>query len=171
MVALFFYEEGFTADWVTAKTKMIYKEFALQTHSFEVVLIYLHDTEDTFGHVSEVSYYKKFKTMPWLALPFKDPVCKRLKRIFAYPYDHIGPEEAPQLVIVGPHGEYIEPWGDRVIGMYDLSAYPPTRERLATLYTNKIRKLKLEMLWDRSTLLRGKDGSKVSSFNVLLSCA
>lgn len=79
MEALFFYEEVFTDDWFTEKMKMVYKEFALEGHSFEVVLIYLHDTKKTLEHVSEQSFYKKFKTMPWLALPFKDPIYRKLK--------------------------------------------------------------------------------------------
>lgn len=82
----------------------------------------------------------------------------------------LGPNEAPQLVIVGPHGKYIEPWGAHVIDKYGLSAYPPTRETVAMLFTKIIRTLKLEMLWDQSTLLRRKDGSKVSSSNGLLPC-
>ncbi|KAL6528168.1 hypothetical protein OROHE_015118 [Orobanche hederae] len=87
VVALYFYEEGKTLKKLTTFIELAYKEFAKKKKEFEVVLIYLHNTEHTCGYTNEESFSKTFKTMPWLALPFKDPTYAKLKRFFGYNYD------------------------------------------------------------------------------------
>lgn len=171
MVALYFYEEGVTSFRLTKDIKTVYEELAQRQNTFEVVLIYLYDTYDTFYNTSEESFCNTFKTMPWLALPFKDPKCRDLKRLFHFPeYSKFSIETAPTLVIVGPHGEFVEPWGADILSTFKLPAYTFTREKVAKLDTEKVKDLKLEMLWDQNTLFRKKDGFKVSSLNTFFKC-
>uniref|UniRef100_A0A164UNZ2 protein-disulfide reductase n=1 Tax=Daucus carota subsp. sativus TaxID=79200 RepID=A0A164UNZ2_DAUCS len=165
VVALYFFEEGITDNWHTESIKMAYEEFRQNKSSFEVVLIYLYDTISTYDCTSEESFWNTFKTMPWLALPFKDLKCRELERYLGYPFNPLD-AKSPTLVIVGPRGRYIEPWGALIIDQFKLSVYPFTREQAAKLDTEKVRELKLEMLWDQNTIFRGKDGRKVSFFDV-----
>ncbi|KAL6582475.1 hypothetical protein OROMI_006489 [Orobanche minor] len=161
VVALYFYEEGKTLKKLTTFIELAYKEFAKKKKEFEVVLIYLHNTEHTCGYTNEESFSKTFKTMPWLALPFKDPTYAKLKRFFGYNYDLGERVDTPSLVIFGPYGEFIEPWGADILMTYKLPAYPFTREKVAKLETEKIKELRLEMLWARNTFFRRNDGTEV----------
>lgn len=79
---------------------------------------------------SEESFWKKFKTTPWLALPFKDPNYKKLIRIFGYPDMLDDREEAHTLVIIGPNGEFVDPCGAEILMRFGISAYPFTRNNL-----------------------------------------
>ncbi|KAL8094135.1 putative nucleoredoxin 1 isoform X2 [Apium graveolens] len=157
VVALYFFEDGFTDDELTLKLKMAYKELAKNNKNFEVVLLYLYDTLGTLHSTNEESFWKIFKTMPWLALPFKDPNHKKLLRIFGYPHDNIyrtGPESVPTLVIFGPNGKFVDPCGADILMEFSISSYPFTRKRLAQLETEKIKDMKPEMLWDPNTAFR-----------------
>lgn len=164
MVALYFYENYFPSS--KQDIIRVYEELAKIKVNFEVVLIYLTDTPYTYDCTNEESFWKAFKTMPWLALPFKDPNNQKLKRVFEFhpEFDDDNFDLRPLLVIFGPHGEFIEPLGDRILGVYPV--YPFTREKVAKLETEKIQKLKMEMLWDPNTVFRRTDGSQVSSFDV-----
>lgn len=104
-----------------------------------------------------------FKTMPWLALPFKDPVHKKLKRLFDYPLlGHTYSEKkAPCVVIIGPRGEYIEPCGAEILLKFGGSAFPFTRENLVISGTKNVKDLKLEMMCSPTTVFKRKDGSQV----------
>ncbi|XP_074350614.1 putative nucleoredoxin 1 isoform X2 [Apium graveolens] len=169
VVALYFYEDGLTDDELTVKLKMAYKGSAKTKENFEVVLLYLYDTQGTLHSTNEESFWKTFRNMPWLALPFKDPNHKKLRRIFGYPNDLNGPERPPTLVIFGPNGEFVEPCGGDILMDFGAHACPFTRKRLAKLETEKIKELKLEMLWDPNTVFRVvKDGLEASSFSNLL---
>ncbi|XP_074355030.1 putative nucleoredoxin 1 [Apium graveolens] len=161
VVALYFYEKGITPDWLTASIKTAYEEFAQKKSCFEVVLVYLHCTSGTIDNTSKESFSNTFETMPWLAIPFRDPICKRMMRVFGRPYYGYPSVKAPSLVIIGPHGEFIEPWGADIICKFKLPAYPFTRQRVAKLDTEIVRELTLDMLLDANTTLRRKDGSKV----------
>ncbi|KAL1811899.1 hypothetical protein ACET3Z_021964 [Daucus carota] len=162
VVALYFYEDGFTDEELTVKLKMAYKELAKNKENFEVVLLYLYDTLGTIHSTNEESFWNVFKTMPWLALPFKDPNHKKLKRIFGYPNSLHGPEPVPTLVIFGPHGKVVEPCGADILMEFGISAYPFTRNRLTKLETKKVKELKLEMLFDPNTFFKVKrDRSKI----------
>lgn len=170
MVALYFYEDGLTDDELTIKLKMAYKGSAKTKENFEVVLLYLYDTHGTLHSTNEESFWKKFKDMPWLALPFKDPNHKKLKRIFGYPDDLNGPERPPTLVIFGPNGEFVDPCGGDILMKFGAPACPFTRKRLAKLETERAKEVKLGMLWDPNTVFRvEKYGSEVSSSGNLLS--
>ncbi|XP_074364103.1 putative nucleoredoxin 1 [Apium graveolens] len=161
VVALYFYEEGITPNWLTTNIKVAYEKLAQTESCFEVVLVYLHCTSGTIDYTSEKSFQNTLETMPWLALPFKDPRCERLMRFFSYPYDGEPSVEAPALVIIGPQGKFIEPCGAEIIGKFKLPAYPFTRDRVAKLDTEIVRELTLDMLWDQNTTFRRKDGRKV----------
>ena len=162
MVALYFYEDGVTDEELTVKLKTAYKELAKNKEKFEVVLLYLYDTLGTIHSTNEESFWKIFETMPWLALPFKDPNHKKLKRIFGYPNSLHGPEPVPTLVIFGPHGKVVEPCGADILMEFGISAYPFTRNRLTKLETKKVKELKLEMLLDPNTFFKvKKDRSKI----------
>lgn len=100
MVGLYFYED-FPIDDLTTEILAVYEQLAGKAQ-FEVVLVYVHDSFDSCEFASEEAFWKKFSRMPWLALPFKDPRCKYLKRIFNYPVDLEGQGPDPRLVIVGP---------------------------------------------------------------------
>lgn len=145
---------------------MAYEEFAKKKIAFEVVLIYLYDTERTCCYANEESFYKTFKSMPWLALPFRDPAYRKLKRLFGLNADEDQLVQTPSLVIIGPHGEFVEPWGAEILTSFKPLAYPFTREAVAKLETDKIKEMKLEMLWDRNALFRRNDGTEVSSFDL-----
>ncbi|KAL6542722.1 hypothetical protein OROHE_010242 [Orobanche hederae] len=163
VVALYFYEDGFTDDYVL---KRAYEKLKKDNQNFEVVLIYTPNiSENKFYCASKESFWRTFKTMPWLALPFKDPNETKLKRILeyslAYMEPHNDPNDVTRLVIFGPRCEFIEPFGANILDRFDLSAYPFTFVKVVELEIEKVNDMKLEMLWDRNTVFTGKDGSEV----------
>lgn len=159
VVALYFYEDSFCGS--KEDITRIYEELAKIKENFEVVLIYLTDTPFTNQHANEEDFWKAFRTMPWLALPFKDPNIQKLKRVFEFPeeFDDDTFDLRPLLVIFGPHGEFIEPLGDQIMGVCPV--YPFTREKVAELELEKVQKLKMEMLWDPNTVFSRSDGSQM----------
>lgn len=162
VVALYFYEDGLTDDRITKRLERAYYKLAEKNKNFEVVFIYLSDTYHTDWTNIE-SFWEKFKTMPWLALPFKDPNHKKLKRLFGYELfrDYNDVYAAPTLVIFGAHGEFINPYGVDIILYADIQAYPFNRDKLAKLEVEKIKELKMEMLLDPRTVCTSKDGRQV----------
>lgn len=161
VVALYFYED-FPKDDLTQKIQAAYEQLA-NKEKFEVVLVYVHDSFDSCEFASEEAFWKKFNRMPWLALPFKDPRCKYLKRVFNYPVDLEGPGPDPRLVIIGPQGEFVEPYGVDILKNFGISAYPFSRKRAAEMESGSeyIKTLKLDMLLDPKTSFTQEDGSKV----------
>ncbi|KAL6542742.1 hypothetical protein OROHE_010262 [Orobanche hederae] len=163
VVALYFYEDGFTDDYVL---KRAYEKLKKDNQNFEVVLIYTPNvSENKFYCASKESFWRTFKTMPWLALPFKDPNETKLKRILEYSLAYMEPQNNPddvtRLVIFGPRCEFIEPFGANILDHFDRSAYPFTFVKVVELEIEKVNDMKLEMLWDRNTVFTGKDGSEV----------
>ncbi|KAL8102377.1 putative nucleoredoxin 1 isoform X3 [Apium graveolens] len=163
VVALYFYEEfyedgltNYRCAGITEQLKTAYKEMAEKKENFEVVFLYLYDTSATLYRTNEESFWKTFKTMPWLALPFKDSNHKKLKRIFHYPDDLSGGPQVPTLVIFGPNGEFVDPCGADILEEFGTFAYPFTRKKVAQLETKMAKELKLEMLWDPNTVFRVK---------------
>lgn len=159
VVGLYFYQDY---RKLTSEILKAYKQLA-QEKNFEIVLVYVHDAFHTFHRTSEDSYWKTFKEMPWLALPFKDLACKKLQRVFNYPLftdqDDDGPDRS--LVIIGPRGKFIELYGADILKKYGISAYPFTRQRVAKLEAECIQELKLNMFWTPKTTFIQKDGSMV----------
>lgn len=166
-MACFFYEEINFTD-LTIKIQTAYKELLAKEENFEIVLVYVHDSINTSEYATEESFWKTFSKMPWLALPFKDPRCKYLKRIFSYPVDLEGPGPDPRLVIIGPQGKYYELYGFDILQKFGIKAYPFTRVRIAKSEAKYMKKLKLDMFWDPNTSFTQKNGSKVSSLNILV---
>lgn len=62
---------------------------------------------------------------------------------------------------MGPHFEFIEPYGVSILQKYKTSAYPFSRDAVAKLITKEAKELKLEMLWDPNSVFGGKFGSQV----------
>lgn len=159
-MVLFFYEDGVTPDYLTNKLKKYYAELEKKNRNFEVVLLYLHDTNQTNPlSANEEAFWNTFKTMPWLALPYKDLAHKKLKRIFGYPeYEMYGCGCIPVFVIVGPRRGIIEPDAAPILREYDAN-------QLRCEEFGKVEaeswELKLEMLWSPNTVFRKEDGSEV----------
>ncbi|WOH16084.1 hypothetical protein DCAR_0935633 [Daucus carota subsp. sativus] len=171
VVALYFHAGNVTeTDMLTEELRNVYEELAEKEVKFEVVLLYLCDTPITIGFRNEDSFWRTFGTMPWLALPYKDPILKKLKIIYKFPEDYIygDDEEISKLVIVGPHGEFCEPCGADILLNYRVPGYPFTREKALELETERIKKLKLEMILETNKVLTRNDGSKVCSLDVLM---
>ncbi|XP_074375790.1 putative nucleoredoxin 1 isoform X2 [Apium graveolens] len=164
VVALYFYHPDFP-DKLTEELKLAYEEFAKIRKIFEVVLVYIYEPyqrqhwrgEKLFWK-SEELFWEKFKTMPWLALPFKDTSYKKLKRVFEFQFYDI---LVPRLVIFGPHGDYIEPFGSHMLIRYGVRAFPFTRKKAVELETKKVKELNLEMLWNSDNVFTRNDGSQV----------
>ncbi|KAL1830657.1 hypothetical protein ACET3Z_000308 [Daucus carota] len=104
--------------------------------------------------------------MPWLVLPFKDPVLKKLKRLFGYPDGGSCFDAGPSLVLVGPRknvigcGDIIEPGPASIFReYYDGDLF--SREEFAKIERGRVGELKLEMLCSPNTFFKSKDGSQV----------
>lgn len=168
MVVLYFHLEGQCGS--AERLQRVYEESAKTKENFEVVLIYITAANYANYCQNEESFWRVFRTMPWLALPFQDPSVEKLMRIFefAIEYDDDHFEQRPVLVVFGPHGEFIEPLGDCILGVYPV--YPFTCEKVAKFETEKVKSLKMEMLWDPKTVFRRTDGSEVSSFDEECRC-
>ncbi|XP_074346140.1 putative nucleoredoxin 1 [Apium graveolens] len=158
IVALYFYHAKYANHNLTETLKFAKTK---NNDKFEVVLIYVVDPGlcDWKSNSKEL-FWEVFKTMPWLALPFRDECCWKLRRVFKLSYDYEG--DPNELVIIGPHAEYIEPHGANILSEYGISAYPFTFKKALELETEKIKHLKLEMLWDKNTVFRRNNGSQVS---------
>lgn len=141
---------------------MAYEDLFKNMKDFEIVLIYAG--KYWIGPHDEDLFRKVFGTMPWLAVPFKDTDCrKKLARIFKFP-DLGGLTPVSMLVIIGPNGEYIEPFGAQIFEKYGTSAYPFSRLSAVNLEVEKVKEVKAEMLWDLNDIFSRKNGSQVSSF-------
>lgn len=55
-------------------------KWASEGWNFEIVFVNLHFIE--FGYDDEVSFKEAFGAIPWLALPFKDNMCRRLWQMY-----------------------------------------------------------------------------------------
>ncbi|KAL6580367.1 hypothetical protein OROMI_008391 [Orobanche minor] len=160
VVAIYFYQDGENDD---TQLKKVYNELKKNNENFEVVLIYIPE-DSKFYCTAEQSFWKRFKTMPWLALPFNDPNDRKLKRILEYSLKYHYYEDTDRvtrLVIFGPHCEFIEPFGAEILKEFGTEAYPFTFSKLVKLEIEKVNELKLEHLLDLNTVCRRKDGSEV----------
>ncbi|KAL8148147.1 hypothetical protein AgCh_005482 [Apium graveolens] len=72
VVALYLYEDGCTDNDLTPFLEKTYRKCTYEKIGFEVVLVYIHDSPNTFERTSINSFAQKFNIMQWLALPFKD---------------------------------------------------------------------------------------------------
>lgn len=160
VVALYFYNVD-NCDSLTETLKSFYEELKKTKKNFEVVLVYIKESQYEDWDREE-SYWKKFKTMPWLALPYGEKTYKKFREVLKLP-TMVKCES--KIVIIGPHGEFIETYGDDILFWYNnISTYPFTRKEAAELDTEKLKELKLDMLWDPRIVFRRNNGSEVSSF-------
>lgn len=67
-----------------------------------------------------------FGSMPWLALPFGDPIIKNITK-------HFDIREIPSLIILGPNGTTVTRHGRNLVNLYKENAYPFTKERVEIL--------------------------------------
>lgn len=160
VVALYLYEDGRNNE-LTTKLKEAYEELVLKKKKkFEVVLVYITNSRQTHRTTTEETFWKTFKTMPWLALPFKDPNCVKLQRMFKYPLEldlKIFPD--PSLVIIGRHGKFYEPYGADILMNFGCPAYPFTSQRAGELVAEKANKVRLQMFWGPNTVFKQKSWS------------
>ena len=152
VIGLYFSVYGHeTCDDFTPLLVDAYKKLKEGKQNFEIVLISLDDEDDDFNEA--------FKTMPWLALPFKDEKCQKLIRYFEL-------SDIPTLVIIGQDGKTLHPNAAELIEEHGTDAYPFNPEKLEKLA--EIQKAKLESQTLESLLVRGennfvigKNGAKV----------
>ncbi|KAL6351313.1 hypothetical protein AAG906_035105 [Vitis piasezkii] len=87
----------------------VYKKLRAKGESFEIVMISLDDEIESFK--------TNFGSMPWLALPFKDRICKKLARYFEL-------SALPTLVVIGPDGKTLHSNVAEAIQEHGIQAYP-----------------------------------------------
>ncbi|CAK9313922.1 unnamed protein product [Citrullus colocynthis] len=128
-----------------------YKKLKEKGQNFEIVLISLDDEDEDFSQV--------LKTVPWLALPFKDEKCTKLIRYFEL-------STIPTLVIIGQDGKTLISNAAELVQEHGIDAYPFTPEKLEELA--EIQKSKLEsqtleaiLVHGEKDFVIGKDGAKV----------
>ncbi|MBA0550416.1 hypothetical protein Golob_021365, partial [Gossypium lobatum] len=85
---------------------------------FEIVFVSSDRDQSSFD-----SYYG---TMPWLALPFGDPIIRTLAKYFDV-------QGIPCLIIIGPDGKTVTKQGRNLINLYQENAYPFTCAKLQLL--------------------------------------
>lgn len=168
VVALYFYEHGITdgfTDESTTNLRDAYKQLvSVEKKSFEVVLVYLYHTWNTDGRTDANSFNRTFQTMPWLALPYKDRNCVELARIFRYPFELDEWHPDPSLVIIGPRGDFVVPFGAApILRTFGAPAYPFTRQKVYKLLVELVKGLKLETLWHPESIFVRGCLSKTSS--------
>ena len=66
------------------------------------------------------------RSLPWLALPFKDESCEKLARYFEH-------ATLPTLVIIGPDGKTLHSNVAEAIKEHGIASYPFTPEKFAEL--------------------------------------
>ncbi|XP_071733094.1 probable nucleoredoxin 2 [Rutidosis leptorrhynchoides] len=98
------------------KQKLIQQDF--NEENFEIIYVSSDHNEKEFE--------SSFNSMPWLALPFRDPTNKDLTKYF----DIRG---IPSLIILGPDGKTVTKNGRSLINLYEEEAYPFTMARVETL--------------------------------------
>ncbi|KAL6351644.1 hypothetical protein AAG906_040998 [Vitis piasezkii] len=116
----------------------VYKKLRAKGESFEIVMISLDDEIESFK--------TNFGSMPWLALPFKDRICKKLARYFEL-------SALPTLVVIGPDGKTLHSNVAEAIQEHGIQAYPFTPEKFAEL--EEIEKAKREAQTLESILVSG----------------
>lgn len=140
------------------KLEYIYNEIKVKRGSkFEIVFVNLHFT--THGCVDEESFNETFNNMPWLALPFKDKMCRTLWR----KYNHARGDDGV-FVVVSFNGKSVEPYGAKIIKEYGTDAYPFTREKASMLERRRLKDIKMfprVMAYNGSLIRNRRDDTKV----------
>ncbi|KAH9319316.1 hypothetical protein KI387_021085 [Taxus chinensis] len=71
----------------------------------------------------EESFQEYFRSMPWLALPYRDRVSKNLSRYFEV-------EGIPTLIVLGPDGKTLQTEAVEMVMEHGVQVYPFTKEKL-----------------------------------------
>ncbi|XP_021762964.1 uncharacterized protein LOC110727692 [Chenopodium quinoa] len=125
-----------------------------QNLAFEIVLVYMpfDDCLDPEAYKANVdSMLQKQGKSDWWRLPFNN-----------------------SLIIVGPHDEYVDPYGREIMYRFRMDGYPFTREGFVQSRMKKLRELTLESLLvygSRDYVIRGDDRIAVSELqgrNIIL---
>ncbi|KAL6538830.1 hypothetical protein OROMI_025156 [Orobanche minor] len=129
-VCLLFYEDNLDCNKRTEELKQVYKAHK----DFEVVVMFAltfgHDTSHLLGATgnfrAELKFWKIFSNMPWLALPFGDPKCRQLWRIFNRTKIYNDSPAPPKLIIINSKGKYFAENGFDVLYKTKFEKYPFT---------------------------------------------
>ncbi|KAJ8648330.1 hypothetical protein MRB53_001353 [Persea americana] len=140
MVALYFcFSTDKPCRELTAKLVEMYNKLKDKGDEFEVVLISLDDDEQ--------SYVEILKSIPFLAVPFKDKICEKLARYFELSI-------IPTLVIIGSDGKTVNSNVAELVEEHGIQAYPFTPEKLEELA--EIERKRLESQTLESLLVSGE---------------
>ncbi|KAL8106868.1 putative nucleoredoxin 1-2 [Apium graveolens] len=132
-LCLLFYEDNLECKKRTEELKQVYEAHK----DFEVVVVFSltfgHDTSHLVGangkFRSELKFWKVFCNMPWLALPFDDPKCRQLWRIFnrtkVYNDSCASNDSCPsKLIIIYSQGKYFREDGFQILEKTRFKSYP-----------------------------------------------
>lgn len=114
----------FSAHWCppcrgfTPQLVEFYNELKNKGEDLEIVFVSSDRDEESF-----VEY---FGSMPWLALPFRDPLVKNLSKYFEI-------EGIPTLIVLGPDGKTLQTEAVKMVMDYGVGVYPFTAEKLDEL--------------------------------------
>ncbi|KAK4263193.1 hypothetical protein QN277_028645 [Acacia crassicarpa] len=140
-----------TSAKFTPKLVEVYEKLKAKGEDFEIVLISIGDGEESFK--------QGVRSLPWLALPFKDKSCEKLARYFEL-------STLPTLVIIGPDGKTLHSNVAEAIENYGIAAYPFTPEKFSELTDMEKAKeasqtLESILVSGDLDFLLGKDGAKI----------
>ncbi|KAK1367537.1 hypothetical protein POM88_033629 [Heracleum sosnowskyi] len=132
-VCLLFYEDNLECKKRTEELRQVYET----RKDFEVVVVFAltfgHDTKHLVGAQgsfrSELKFWKVFSNMPWLALPFDDPKCRQLWRIFNRTKIN-NDSNAPKLIIINSNVKYFAENGFHVLEKTRFENYPFTGKKV-----------------------------------------
>jgi len=120
----------FTAQWCLPGVKFTLRLISIYHKIKEELLAENKDDDFEIVLVStdrdQTEFDAHFNTMPWLAMPFKDPITKTLTNYFDI-------QGIPSLVIVGPDGKTVTKQGRNLINLYKENAYPFTEAKVELL--------------------------------------
>ncbi|KNA17287.1 hypothetical protein SOVF_081260 [Spinacia oleracea] len=124
------------------KLNDVYKQCKKKSLAFEIVLVYMPfgDCLDLEVFMGKIDSMLRDCNACWWCFPFNNSVSHRLGRLA------FGCRE-DRLIIVGPNGEFVDPYGREVMNSYGCDYYPFTREALVQRKVNNLKELKLESLF------------------------
>ncbi|KAK4263201.1 hypothetical protein QN277_028649 [Acacia crassicarpa] len=108
-----------TCKEFTPKLVEFYEKLKAQGENFEIVWVCVDDEEEEL-------FKQELKSVPWLALPYKDKICVKIARYFRL-------SALPTLVIIGPDGKTVHSNVAKAIEAHGVAAYPFTPEKFAEL--------------------------------------
>ncbi|KAL6994782.1 protein-disulfide reductase [Sarracenia purpurea var. burkii] len=123
-VGLYFSAQGcvpgmnFTPKLISIHRKIKEKLLENEDEDFEIVLISSDRNQTEFD--------SHLNSLPWLALPFGDPIINNLTKYFDI-------QAIPCLVILGPDGKTVTKHGRSLVNLYGEDAYPFTDAKVELL--------------------------------------